>query len=377
MDMTIRCLALSIIAAFSVAALPAAEGVAIKPGQVWPDDKGVHINAHGGGILKHEGVYYWFGEHKIEGKKGNYAHVGVHVYSSTDLGHWTDRGVALAVSEDPASEITKGCILERPKVIYNAKTQTFAMWFHLEFKSDDVKTRYSTARTALAVSKSITGPYTYVKSFRPNAGVWPQAVTADDQGKVTLTPTNEKTEFAFDKYLRRDLAGGQMSRDMTLYVDDDQRAYLVGSSEENRTLHISQLTDDYQGFSGKWARILPEGWNEAPAFFKRNGSYYLITSGCTGWRPNAARSAKAPSIWGPWQPLNNPCRGTEKQVSRTFEGQSTFILPMPGTKDGFLFMGDLWKPDNAIDGRYLWLPIGWEGDQPTLTWQDEWRLPTN
>ena len=43
------------------------------PGQLWTDNKDVHINAHGGGILFNNGVYYWFGEHKIEGEAGNQA----------------------------------------------------------------------------------------------------------------------------------------------------------------------------------------------------------------------------------------------------------------------------------------------------------------
>ena len=34
----------------------------ITPGQEWPDRKGEHINAHGGGLLFHEGKYYWYGE---------------------------------------------------------------------------------------------------------------------------------------------------------------------------------------------------------------------------------------------------------------------------------------------------------------------------
>jgi alpha-galactosidase len=38
-----------------------------RPGELWPDDNGVHINAHGGGVLYHGGTYYWYGEHKIEG----------------------------------------------------------------------------------------------------------------------------------------------------------------------------------------------------------------------------------------------------------------------------------------------------------------------
>ena len=40
--------------------------------------------------------------------------------------------------------------------------------------------------------------------------------------------------------------------------------------------------------------------NEAPAIFKKDGTYWMITSGCTGWAPNAARLFSAPSIWGPW-----------------------------------------------------------------------------
>src|ERR1700689_591503 len=93
-----------------------------NPGEVWRDDKGVAINAHGGGILLYQGAWYWFGEHKVAGKLGNTAQVGVHVYSSRDLYNWKDEGIALAVSDDPQSEITRGCILERPKVVFNQRT---------------------------------------------------------------------------------------------------------------------------------------------------------------------------------------------------------------------------------------------------------------
>ena len=40
------------------------------PGELWLDDKNVHINAHGGGILFENGRYYWFGEHKTAGDGG-------------------------------------------------------------------------------------------------------------------------------------------------------------------------------------------------------------------------------------------------------------------------------------------------------------------
>ena len=77
---------------------------------------------------------------------------------------------------------------------------------------------------------------------------------------------------------------------MNLFVDDDGIAYHIYSSEENSTLHISQLTDDYTSYSGKYARFFPGRFMEAPALFKQKGKYYLIMSGCTGWAPNAGRS---------------------------------------------------------------------------------------
>ncbi len=89
------------------------------PGEEWKDTNGKIINAHGGGILYFDHTYYWFGEHKIAGPEGNRAMVGVHVYSSKDLYNWNDRGIALHVSDDPNSEIIKGCVIERPKVVYN------------------------------------------------------------------------------------------------------------------------------------------------------------------------------------------------------------------------------------------------------------------
>jgi acetyl esterase/lipase len=327
-----------------------------RPGELWPDDKGVHINAHGGGVLFHDGVYYWFGEFKVGGDAGNYAQVGVGVYSSRDLYNWKNEGVALAVSNDPASEIAKGCIIERPKVIYNAKTGKFVMWFHLEFNGKG----YATARAALAVSDKPAGPYKYVGSYRLNPGVWPVDATAEEKAASSAKP------------LSRDFKEGQMARDLTLFVDDDAKAYLIASSEDNSTLHIVQLSDDYQGFSGKWARAFSGDFNEAPALFKHDGRYYMITSGCSGWAPNAARSAVADSVFGPWTSLGNPARGEPDRVKITYGGQSTYVLPVHGKPDTLIFIGDIWNPKDAIDGRYMWLPLEWENGKPVFNWRDEW-----
>ena len=341
---------------------------AIRSGELWYDDGGRHINAHGGGIMKYNDTYYWFGEHKDD--RTSDAMVGVMCYSSKDLVNWHNCGVALSVTE-PApsqgnnrnfrrrgattdSDIERGCILERPKVIYNPVTKKFCMWFHLELKGQG----YNAARYGVAVADRPEGPYKFLYSSRANAGTWPV----------------EGSPMHFDEYLKRDFGTGQMSRDMTLFVDDDGKAYHIFSSEENFTLHIAELTADYLHHTGRYTRVAPGGQNEAPAIFKHDGTYWMITSGCTGWAPNEARMFSAPSIWGPWTQHPNPCRGPLEE--KTFNGQSTFIFEVRSENQEVrhIFMADIWRPHRPRDARYIWLPIEFENGKPVVHWRDEWLL---
>ncbi len=320
------------IGLFAVAmplAAVAAASEAFAPGEIWNDTNGKPINAHGGGFLYDHGTYYWYGEFKIEGAAGNNAHVGISCYTSKDLYHWKNQGIVLKVSSDPNSDIADGSIIERPKVLYNAPTHKYVMWFHLELKGQG----YKAARVGVATSDDPAGPYTYLHNFRP------------------------------DK---------QMSRDMTLFQDDDGAAYLVTSSEDNKTMHVSRLKDDFLETTGEYHRVFVDQVLEAPAIFKRAGKYYFVGSHCTGWAPNPAVSAVADSPTGPWTMLGNPARGPGAEI--TFGSQSTYVLPVAGKRDEFIFMADRWNPKNAIDGRYVWLPIQFVGDGFTIPWQPSWSL---
>ena len=323
------------------------------PDHPWLDDHGVKIRATGGGVLFHQGTYYWYGE----GGSGT-----VHCYTSIDLYHWKDAGLVFQPSEDPQSQMARGYVLERPKVIYNQKTNKFVLWFHHELKGSN----YGSARTAVAVADRPTGPFTFVQSFRPNANVWPEKVTEELKNPKPETPKLEKA-------LSRDFATGQMSRDMTVFVDDDGSAYHITTSEDNRTLHLSKLSDDYLSFSGHYVRVLPFKMNEAPAICKHAGRYWLLTSGVSGWDPNAARSAVADSIWGPWTELGNPVYGVNPlnglDPRATFGGQSTFILPVNGKPGAFIALFDNWASRN-----YIWLPIQFTKDRFVIIWRDSWSL---
>jgi len=171
----------------------------IIPGEVWKDTDGNPINAHGGGLLYHDGTYYWYGEYK-KGKTilPDWATwecyrtdvTGVGCYSSKDLLNWKFEGIVLpAVKEGPNHDLHPSKVLERPKVIYNKKTGKFVMWAHVE--SAD----YSKACAGVAVSDFPNGPFTYLGSFRPN---------------------------------------NAMSRDQTVFVDDDGRAYQFYSSDKQQ-----------------------------------------------------------------------------------------------------------------------------------------------
>jgi beta-xylosidase len=292
-----------------------------KPGEVWTDTDGNRIEAHGGGMFYENGTYYWFGEHGTPGR----TRVGVMCYSSSDLYNWRKEGVSLPLAyDDPEHDLAVGCALERPKVIHNPRTKKYIMWFHLELKGQG----YNAARSGVAVSENVTGPYTYLGSFRPNKS---------------------------------------MARDMTLFVDDDGKAYQFYASEDNKTMHVSLLSEDYLRPSGEFKRIFVDRSMEAPAVFKYRDQYYFMGSDCTAYSPNAARSAVAPSIWGPWKELGNPCVGNG--ADKTFYSQSTYILPVFGKPGAFIYMGDRWK-----GGRYIWLPLEFEGERFRLRWKDEWDL---
>lgn len=337
------------------------------PGEIWLDTNGIAINAHGGGILIHGDTYYWYGEIK----KGNTYMpecnaewggsrvdvTGIGCYSSKDLIHWKNEGNVL-----PAETIIHGHdlhtskVLERPKVIFNQKTGKFVMWMHLDSMD------YKAARSAVAVSDSPIGPFQYLHSVRPNTGVWPENL-----------PESERHFNNREEPLKRDFYVGQMARDMTLFVEEDGSAYHIYSSEENKTLHISKLSDDYLWPVGEYTRAFVGRSMEAPAIFKRNGKYYLIASGCTGWDPNEARSAVADSLTGPWKELGNPCVGEGKEL--TFRSQSTFVLNVNGKKEAYIFMADRWNKNDLEDSRYVWLPIEFDlADIPSIKWKDRWNL---
>ncbi len=97
-----------------------------------------------------------------------------------------------------------------------------------------------------------------------------------------------------------------------------------------------------------------------------------------GWKPNAARYYTSKSIMGEWSYHGNPCHGYKKVdsvgIEKTYGGQSSYIIPVQGVKDAYIAMFDIWRPENPVTGRYIWLPVEWKDGKMSVTWWDSWNL---
>jgi hypothetical protein len=249
----------------------------------------------------------------------------VSVYSSTDLYHWKSAGDALSHDGLPADDM-----LIRPKVIRNDKTGKYVMMAALT--SPDFAT---TNDIVVATSDSPTGKFTVKSIFTPPGGAF----------------------------------------DMTLYKDDDGKAYLINAAN---WVKVSELNDDY--LSIKTTTTVSGVAGEAPAVFKSHGTYYFLNSQTTGWAPNANHYSTATSITGPWTYRGEFATG--EGASNTFASQTTFVLPVAGREDSFIYMADR---TNAISATtipdlgamtHVWLPVSLNARAGTMSvpWRSEWDL---
>ncbi|MFI1660842.1 RICIN domain-containing protein, partial [Streptomyces sp. NPDC020472] len=141
----------------------------------------------------------------------------------------------------------------------------------------------------------------------------------------------------------------------TTFVDTDGTGYMISAANENADLHVYRLTADYTNVAAQVQKLWAGQSREAPAMFKRNGVYFLLTSWATGWAPNQQKYATATSITGTWSGL--------KDIGdwNTYGSQTAYVLPVQGTSGtSYLYMGDRWG--NSMggmvqDSQYVWLPL--------------------
>ncbi|MFD1677384.1 family 43 glycosylhydrolase [Alicyclobacillus fodiniaquatilis] len=304
----------------------------IENGQTLFDTDGKVLHAHGGFMLQVEDTFYWYGENRQD-------HIYVSCYASKDLVNWTFRNhilttetktEAIRVRTDLQLKNENGrkVNIERPKVIYNQRTKKYVLWAHYENGED-----YLCAAVAVATCDTPDGDFTYHGSFNPY---------------------------------------GEMSRDCTLYQEEDGTAYFLSAARDNADMHIYRLQDDYLNVDSLVNKLWQGEYREAPALFKKDGFYYMLSSFCTGWAPNQGKYGTASDIEGKWSSLQ------EFGDKTTYHSQPAFVLTIKGTKKtSYIYVGDRWGGDgqNYFNSTYVFLPLNFqEGNRLQLEYHSTIKI---
>ncbi|HVU32947.1 MAG TPA: family 43 glycosylhydrolase [Opitutaceae bacterium] len=312
------------------------ENGAISEHVPWRDSDGNVINAHDGGIIYVNGMYHWYGlalrpKPAVSGPDGGQkTTVGVVMYRSPDLHRWAYEGVVLACSHDPKNPLYAPMRFERPKILYDERTKQYVMWFHFVSYPGDHGNKPTQGEAGVATCSSVNGTYTYRGTMRP-------------------------------------LGEDGIVRDLTVFQDDDGSAYLIYDRDVRikgpgygRVLHIVKLTDDYLGCTKTYFKIANAARREAPVMIKRNGFYYLITSGMSGWKFNESNYYRAKNILGPYTEMGDPFIGAGRET--TFQAQGTDAFAVAGRPAEFILMLERHNVANMVESSYIWLPVHFTPD---------------
>ncbi len=293
------------------------EWATIRNGALWKATNGTSVQAHGAGFLKVGDTWYMIGENRDRTWNPD-----VNMYSSKDLVNWKfERRI---ITNSTHSALADGSrFIERPKLMYCAKTGKYVVWCHWE------QGNYGASEAAVFYCDSVNGPYKFHWAGRP---------------------LNIK------------------SRDCNVFVDHDGTAYFISTTNENRDLGLFKLSDDY--LSAVSHTVLFAGQSrEAPAIVRVDNTYFMISSACTGWDPNQAKISYSSSLTSGWSGLSNIGNGV------TFDTQAASILTVQGTDaTTYLYVGDRWQDPGLAESKTIIFPIQFSGKSCTFTYRQQFDI---
>ena len=133
-------------------------------------------------------------------------------------------------------------------------------------------------------------------------------------------------------------------RDMSIFVDDDNTAYLLAAANvpgqgANATTYVFKFSDDYTDIEEITAQLFENMYREMPNIVKIDGWYYLFVSQTSGWAPSAGAYAVSRNMktgWSDLRPIGN---------TSTFGSQSSWILQIgDGENAHYLMHAYRWGP---------------------------------
>ena len=311
---------------------------------LWLDKQGEPIQGHMGGILFHEGKYYWLGMDwrgkKLRGFPFDWSkNLGFAVYSSTDLMNWTYHGNSCG----PASD------LDHP--LYN--------YTHLVARVRPLRAAGSGKFVALF---QVVGGDTFGNVLRSEMNATAVALAENPAGP-----------YQWHGILQ---CNGQpvQGADTAVFTDDDGKQYLItaqsGDTGWNVAECLYELAPDC--LSAVKVKSLGTG-GEAPAIFKHDGVYYLLHSQLTGLETNENFYHTATNLWGPWQAKGKIAQG--ENSANTFMTQTMDVVPVAGKQNAFIWIGDSIRNNSHPNTRTVWLPVTIKNKgEMEIRWRDSWDL---
>lgn len=293
------------------------EWTRIRNGAMWRDADGKDVQAHGAGFLRLNDRFYMIGE-----DRSNSWNPDVNMYSSTDLVNWRfERKIIGNGVAHP--DLGKDRMIERPKIGYNPLTGKFVVWCHWEAGN------YGASEAGVFYADRVNDAYTFHSGSRPL---------------------------------------GVKSRDCNLYIDDDNTAYFISTTNENTNLGLFRLSDDW--LEPVEHTSLFEGQRrEAPVIVKHEGRYYMLSSACSGWDPNRCQLAVTEDLTSGWSGLRN----LGNPIS--FDTQAASILKIEGTKaTTYLYVGDRWQDPDLPESKTVIFPISFTEKNCTFEYVPEFEI---
>ncbi|WP_336781927.1 discoidin domain-containing protein [Paenibacillus illinoisensis] len=273
------------------------------PGNLTTFDNTVQSTLNLPNELKVGDTYYRF--NFVQKSSGGFGQM-IQQTSTDDITYGNDK-VVLSYTDHPDLADSK---FEGINILYHAPTNKFVFWAHYENSSD-----YTLARVSVA-SATPGEHFTFHKSFRPE---------------------------------------GNESRDISIFEDDDDSAYLISTANNNSDTILYKLTSDWLDVASQVSVIYENQHRELPKVIKKDGIYYLFSSQAAGWYPSIPMYSSATSMDGEWSELR-----TIGNTS-TFSAQSGSVMRVkPNTGNHVVMIA------------YRWM-FGWAGTENGTT--EERLLP--
>ena len=139
---------------------------------------------------------------------------------------------------------------------------------------------------------------------------------------------------------------GHDSRDQSLFIDDDNTAYLLSATNTNSDINIYKLDASWTKPVELVNTICKGLHRETPAIIKKDGEYYFFSSKASGWYPSQTMYTSTTDLAGEWTPIREIGNNT------TFDAQFNRISKVGTTYGVWSYHWGAQRKYKTPDGNF-------------------------